>query len=184
MPDFDGTTNTMLNTQRATENLTEKGYQNDLSKINSSNTNGLLQTYTNIFIRANNTNIGMIQSFNVSESRTVNKLQSIGVEGVIQSAPQNTKGGSISAQRVALYGERLYDAFKIDTSSSMFRTLKDQRIPFEIQVLTTNGIKSDGSTSYYTETYVDCWLSSYKKSYTVSNITVSEDVSIAYADVI
>jgi hypothetical protein len=91
MPNFDGTTNTMLNTQRATFNLTERGYENDLSKINNANTNGLLQTYTNIFIRANNTNIGMIQSFNVSESRTVNKLQSIGVEGVIQSAPKIQK---------------------------------------------------------------------------------------------
>jgi hypothetical protein len=184
MPNYDSTTNTMLNTQRATENLTEKGYQNDLSKISNSNTNGLLQTSTNIFIRANNKNIGMIQSFNVSESRTVTKLQSIGIEGVTQAAPQNTKGGSISAQRVALYGERIYDAFKIDTVAPMFKTLKDQRIPFEIQVLTVNGQKSDGSASYYVETYVDCWLSSYKKSYTVSNVTVSEDVSIAYADVI
>ncbi len=182
--DFDASTNTMLNTQRATMNLTEKGYQNNLSKIDSANTNGLLQTSTNIYLRANNINVGMIQSFNISESRSVNKLQSIGVEGVIQSVPQNTNGGSISASRVALYGERLYDAFKIDTTAPMFKTLKDQRIPFEVQALTVSGMKSDGSASYYTETYVDCWLSSYKKSYSVSNITVSEDVSIVYADVI
>lgn len=197
MADYNEYTNGFLNTQRATENLTEKGYQNDLNKIDSSNTNGLAATYTNVYIRANNQNIGMIQSFNISESRTVNKLQSIGVEGVIQAVPQNTNGGQITAQRVALYGERLYDALKVQSTTkaattvasnskktTVFKTLKDQRIPLEIQVLTVAGKDSQGQLSYYTETYVDCWISSYKKSYTVQNITVSEDVTIMYADVI
>jgi len=186
MANIDNNTNPFLNTQRAAENLTERGYQNDLSQVDSSNTNGLAVTYTNIFIRSNNINVGMIQSFNTSESRTVNKLQAIGVEGVIQAVPQNTNGGTITATRVALYGERLYDAFKFKTANdtSIFKTLKDQRTPFEIQVLTVSGTKTDGSTSYYTETYVDCWLNSYKKSYTVSNVTVSEEVGMLYADVI
>lgn len=199
MADFNEYTNGFLNTQRATQNLTEKGHQNDLGKINTSDTNGLAVTYTNVYIRANNQNVGMIQSFNVSENRTVNKLQAIGVEGVIQAVPQNTNGGQITAQRVALYGERLYDAFKIQSttkapgnsttssnkpSTTIFKTLKDQRIPFEIQVLTVAGTNSEGQATFYTETYVDCWISSYKKSYTIQNITVSEDVTIMYADVI
>lgn len=192
---FDKHTNTFLNTQRATMNLTERGYENNLSNVNSSDTNGLLATSTNVYLRANNTNIGMIQSFNVQESRQINKLQAIGQEGVCQAVPQNTKGGQITAQRLALYGERLYDAFQIQntsevkvnsfsSASSIFKTLKDQRIPFEIQCLTVSNSDSSGQIKYYSETYVDCWLSSYKKSYTVQNITVSEDVTIMYADVV
>lgn len=182
---FNETTNTFLNTQRATENLTERSYQNDFSQIKTSDTNGLAVTYTNTFIRANNINVGMIQSFNTSENRQVNKLQAIGMEGVVQAVPQNTNGGQITANRIALYGERLYDAFKFksDNDTGIFKTLKDQRIPFEIQYLTVSGVK-DGATTYYVETYVDCWLSSYKKSYTVQNVTVTEDVTIMYADVI
>ena len=199
MANYDEASNPFLNTQRATENLTEKGYQNDLSQINSSDTNGLVVASTNVFIRANNINVGMIQSFNVSESRSVTKLQSIGLEGIAQAAPQNTNGGTISANRIALYGERLYDAFKMKSSSmntnnsgntynannaTIFKTLKDQRTPFEIQVLTVSGADQNGSIRFYTETYVDCWITSYKKSYTVQNITVSEDVSMVYADII
>jgi len=137
----------------------------------------------------------MIQSFNVSENRSVNKLQAIGQEGVCQAVPQNTKGGQITANRLALYGERLYDAFQIESTSTsnintssnantIFRTLKDQRIPFEIQTITASKAESGNKVSYYSETYIDCWISSYKKSYSVSNITVSEDVTIMYADVV
>jgi len=188
---FDETTNSFLNNQRSTMNLTERGYENDLGNIQDANTNGLLQTYTNIYLRANNTNIGMIQSFTTTENRTVTKLQAIGNEGVCQSVPQNYDGGQISASRLQLYGERLYDAFKLKSSSqavvnntSIFKTLKDQRTPFEVQVLTVAGQDSSGNVSYYTETYVDCWIQQYSKTYQVSNITVSENCTIRYADVL
>lgn len=191
---FDTSTNTFLNTQRATMNLTERSYENDLNQIDSSNTNGLLVASTNIYIKANGVNVGMIQSFSVQENRAVNKLQAIGQEGVCQAVPQNTKGGQITASRLALYGERLYDAFQIQNTSSasvgsttgknLFKTLKDQRIPFEIQVSTVAAGSSEGETSYYHETYVDCWISNYRKNYTVQNITVSEEVTIMYADVV
>lgn len=66
------------------------------------------------------------------------------------------------------------------SSRLIFKTLKDQRVPLEIKVQT----KRRGSTSeYYVETYVDCWLSSYSKSYTVQTITVAEQATIQYADV-
>jgi hypothetical protein len=37
--------------------------------------------------------------------------------------------------------------------------------------------------AYYTETYIDCWLSSYSRSYSVGTITVAEQATIQYADV-
>ena len=177
-----------LNTQRGIdEKLLKKPY-NDLMSVDNSDANGLAVTSTNIRIKANDITIGMIQSFSVSENRDVTKVQSIGIEGVTQAVPQNYKGGTIQATRVAMYGSRFYDAFKMEQymgqqyeGYNVFKTLKDQRLPFEIRVdqTMTNGGENG---KQYTETYIDCWISSYKKNYTVSNVTISESVSISYAD--
>ena len=177
-----------LNTQRGIdEKLLKKPY-NDLMSVDNSDANGLAVTSTNIRIKANDITIGMIQSFSVSENRDVTKVQSVGIEGVTQAVPQNYKGGTIQATRVAMYGSRFYDAFKMEQymgqqyeGYNVFKTLKDQRLPFEIRVdqSMTNGGENG---KQYTETYIDCWISSYKKNYSVSNITISESVSIAYAD--
>ena len=177
-----------LNTQRGIdEKLLKKPY-NDLMSVDNSDANGLVVTSTNIRIKANDITIGMIQSFSVSENRDVTKVQSIGIEGVTQAVPQNYKGGTIQATRVAMYGSRFYDAFKMEQymgqqyeGYNVFKTLKDQRLPFEIRVdqTMTNGGENG---KQYTETYIDCWISSYKKNYTVSNVTISESVSISYAD--
>ena len=177
-----------LNTQRGIdEKLLKKPY-NDLMSVDNSDANGLAVTSTNIRIKANDITIGMIQSFSVSENRDVTKVQSVGIEGVTQAVPQNYKGGTIQATRVAMYGSRFYDAFKMEQymgqqyeGYNVFKTLKDQRLPFEIRVdqTMTNGGENG---KQYTETYIDCWISSYKKNYSVSNITISESVSIAYGD--
>lgn len=178
----------------------------------------LLQTSTNIFIYANGAMVGMIQSFNVNESRNINKLQAIGYEGVVQAVPSNTNGGSLSVSRIALYESNLWGALGLTTTGNphnpvgskvhsgdgtpwqwdkyeyqndpsttqrvssglVFKTLKDQRVPIEIQVRT---LKNGSAGEYYIERYVDCWLSAYSKSYTVGTITVAEQATIQYADV-
>lgn len=62
----------------------------------------------------------------------------------------------------------------------VFKTLKDQKVPLEIQLKT----RREGSDDvFYTETYIDCWIQQYSKSYTVQNITVAETATISYADV-
>lgn len=211
--------NTSMNTHRGARNDIRTAV-NDLSPLSSSD-NGLLQTSTNIFVYANGAIVGMIQSFSVSENRTINKLQAIGWEGVVQAVPSNTNGGQLNVSRIALYestlwnalgltsngqsynplGKKVYDHSPSDgedkwdiatptsdsastannmTSRLVFKTLKDQRVPLEIQVKT----KRMGNTEdHYVETYIDCWLASYSKSYTVQSITVAETATIQYADV-
>jgi len=62
----------------------------------------------------------------------------------------------------------------------VFKTLKDQRVPLEIQVKT----RREGSKEeYYMETYIDCWIQSYSRSYSVGSITISDQVTVSYADV-
>ena len=210
--------NHKLNTHRATRNDI-KPHNNTFTPL-TADTNGLAMTSTNIFVYSNETLVGMIQSFSVKESRTIDKLNAIGVEGVIQAVPQNSNGGTLDVTRIALYSSNLwaslgltttgggYDAsgskvyngdteatwdkadYDINNSDSgktiskgsriLFKTLKDQRVPLEIKVKTPMDGKAD---VWYTETYIDCWLSSYSKSYDVGKITVAEQCSIDYADV-
>jgi hypothetical protein len=210
--------NTSTNTHRATRNDTARGMENDFSPT-ASDTNSLLQTSTNIFVYSNGAIVGMIQSFSVSEQRTINKLQAIGWEGVVQAVPANTNGGQLQVSRIALYQSSIWNALgltsqgkaynplgmKVHEANSpadatgwdamthynetegsnvssrlIFKTLKDQRVPLEVKVQT----KRKGSESdYYVETYIDCWLSSYSKSYTVQTITVAEQATVQYADV-
>ena len=211
--------NTSTNTHRATRNDIRTA--NNTMKPVSSFDNSLATTSTNIFVYSNGCIVGMIQSFNISEQRQVNKLQAIGWEGVVQAVPGNTNGGTLNVSRIALYessiwnalglttngvpfnevGSKVYDSTAKDSatdwdSSTMvqedsassrkvntrlvFKTLKDQKVPLEIQVKTRRNGSAD---EYYVETYIDCWLASYSKSYTVQNITVAETAQISYADV-
>ena len=211
-----------LNTHRATRNDIKK-HNNFLAPENPDD-NGLAMTSTNIFIYSNKHIVGMIQSFSVKESRTIDKLNAIGVEGVIQAVPQNTKGGTLDVTRIALYSSNLWTSLGLTTdgtgydaagskvynggedkdwdkadyeinnknkgrtivngSRTLFKTLKDQRVPLEIQVKTPMiGRPKDDSDGFYIETYVDCWLASYSKSYEVGKITVAESCTIDYADV-
>ena len=187
--------NSKLNTQRGIDQKLNKTPvpDLDLTQIKTPNDNGMLVTSTNVKINGIDPSgkkvmIGMIQSFSVSETRNVTKLQSIGIEGVTQAVPENYKGGTINAQRVALYGKRLYDVFRMEDYSGedddVFKTLTQQRFPFEIVYETRRDGNKDGDGAVYTETYIDCWISSYKKNYQTSNITISEQVTIAYAEVI
>jgi hypothetical protein len=213
--------NTSTNTHRATRNDIRTAENN--FNPQTAFDNSLIETSTNVFVFANGGIVGMIQSFSVSETRNINKLQAIGYEGVVQAVPDNTKGGTLSVSRISLYENQIWNALGLTTSGRaytevgakvydatsegpvggndwnksttanslsdksyktntnyLFATLKQQRVPLEIQVKT----KAHGANeTYFVETYIDCWLNSFKRTYSVASITVAEDVSISYADV-
>lgn len=78
-------------------------------------------------------------------------------------------------------GDDTYHRPLMTTFSNPFKTLKDQRVPLEVMTKT----QMDGTqNAWYVETYIDCWLTSYGKSYSSSEITVSEDCGMVYSDVI
>ena len=59
---------------------------------------------------------------------------------------------------------------KVIHDGVVFRTLRDQRAPLEIAVKT----RLKGNDGFYIVTYIDCWLSSYSKPYSVQTITVAK----------
>lgn len=105
--------NMQINTHRYTRNDIRTA-ENKLSPTDSF-TNSKVMLATNIFIYSAGAIIGMIQSFQVSESRTIDKIQAIGWEGVVQAVPHNTKGGQLQIQRIALYDSTLYNALGLNT---------------------------------------------------------------------
>jgi len=199
MPIVNGTTaawssdtNKTLNTHRAT-GMPEVG----------DNSSALPVVSTNISVYANGMRVGFIQSMAVSESRTNTPVNELGTEGVVQIVPGNTTGGSITINRFAVYNAMLANALGLtptglftpindqtygsastknsyNTYGNPFKTLKDQRVPIEIQ---TKTIMPDSQMSYYIETYIDCWLTQYGKQFQSSAATVAENATIKYSDV-
>ena len=194
---FDSNENNNLNTQRAS------GMPEIL------NTGGnLAVTTTNIEVYANGQKVGFVQNFSPSENRTIIKIKELGTEGVVQSVPSNTLGGQIAVTRFAIYNSNLYNALGLtptgqfvprdnnnpaqipgnasalvapyNTYGNPFKTLKDQRVPLEFKVQT----KLPNSTNYIIETYLDCWLATYSKTVAAATITITENATIQYSDVL
>lgn len=184
--------NSNLNTARASgmPNIGEDGKK-------------LVVASTNISVFSNGARIGFVQSFSPNESRTITPISELGTEGVVQMAASNTNGGSISLSRFAVYNATLWNALgltrtgsfvmpgeqsssgkkddKYQTYANPFKTLKDQRVPLELKVET----KQPGSdVVIYTETYIDCWLTSYSKSISASTITINESCNMSYSDIV
>lgn len=191
---YDSRTNVNLNTYRAS-GMPEIGDRN------------LAITTTNISVFANGQKVGFVQSLSPSESRNITAVQALGEEGVVQMVPGNTTGGQISMTRFAVYNSNIFNALGLTrtgtfvppvginatnassldatyrTYGNPFKTLKDQRVPFEIQVKTRIPTQ-DGSEQFFIETYLDCWITSYSKTIASNTITISEQVTASYSDVI
>lgn len=178
--------NKNLNTQRAygwDRNINADHATGTRTNPNSPSQNGLLQASTNIKLKMNGETLGMVQSLAVSESRNINKLQAVGFEGVVQAVPSNTNGGQLTVSRIALYDRKMANITGLhDNDLGVFVTLRQQRVPFEIAVETPIG--NNGDVAYDITTYYDCWISSYSKSYTVQQITVAENLTVQYSDVL
>jgi hypothetical protein len=191
---WDSFTNKALNTQRAT----------GMPEV-ADNSASLPITTTNISVYANNQRVGFVQSFNPSEQRSITKVQELGTEGVVQSVPGNTNGGTITLSRFAIYNAMLFNALGMtptgqftrydqqlyesankyqpdsNTLGNPFKTLKDQRVPLELQTKTI--MPDDQNTSYYVETYIDCWVQTYSRSIQTSQITITESATLSYSDI-
>ena len=190
----DSYSNHWVNTHRAT-GMPEPAGGDDAAR--------LAITTTNISVYSNNMKIGFVQNFTPSEQRTITPVQELGTEGVVQMVPGNTNGGQIQMTRFALYNSDIWNALGLTpngkftkrddqiadsafkrqdsgTYGNPFRTLKDQRVPLEIKARTI--LPNVSQEAALIETYFDCWLSNYSKSIQVSNIIISEQVTIQYSD--
>ena len=141
-------------------------------------------TYTNVSVYLRGVRVGVIQSLERSETRDLAPIQELGTENVVEIVPGNTKGGSLTVSRFALYANLFHQLLgsvdgTSDNRTDPFENLYQQRIPFEIQI--TQKTPAGGTV---TKTFVDCWLSDYRQSYTTGTITITESCTIGYARVV
>ena len=110
--------NLRVNTHRAVANEIRTA-ENQLNPL-TPDTNTMMETSTNIYLYANGSIVGMMQNFSISEQRGVEKIRAIGYEGVVQSVPHNTKGGTLNVTRLALYNSSIWNALGLTTNGIPF----------------------------------------------------------------
>lgn len=155
--------------------------------------------------------IGVIATFDPSESRTIEPIRGIGFgDHIAELVPGVTDPMTISVTRSALYLSNIYQVFGYKAGiDGIVRSLKHHRWPFDIQqeivfsALTTQHDSPEGSTvdatvdmqEMYKEgaekdakalmtIYEACWMSDYSVSFASDTALVQETVTINVSDIL
>lgn len=165
----------ILNVQQAT------GADGSVRNLTTNPTNHQILSRGNV--------IGLVQSFSPSESRTVQKVMGLGIEGVITSAVGNYSGGTFQTPLIMIYDQTPMEAFGvIDQGGGVgglrqlprVISLKQQRTPLDIRSV----LHTPNEGEQIVETYKGCWITSYSKTIAISGATVGVSVGWSYEDVI
>ena len=124
---------------------------------------------TQIIIMVNNEPVGAMQSFDVSQSRSLDSIKEIGTDGIVEIVPNGAVTIGLTLKRTVFDGLSLPEAF-----SRGFRNLSAQRIPFDIVVI--DQYTGTGDDALIT-TYHGCWFKTLNRNYSADNYVLIEDAS-------
>ena len=150
--------------------------------------------------------VGVIASFDPSESRSIEPIRGIGFgDQIAELIPGMTEPMSISVSRAAQYLANIFQVFGYKGGvSGMVRSLKHHRWPFDIikETVFSEIVSNRVSASYNAnlsavndsadsiamfkalKTYMEgCWFSSWSTSYTSDSVLVQEQVDIQVSDI-
>jgi hypothetical protein len=152
--------------------------------------------------------IGVLQEWTPSDSRTNTAVRSIGYGDQIAEINPGSTELTGSASVMALYTRNIMQVFGyVAGISGLVRSLKHHRWPFDIReeivlpLFIQGGIGSAvgatsqaslGDSTRVTEAnktkaivtyYEGCWMNSYSRSYTIGDVSVSESSDIMVTDV-
>ena len=150
------------------------------------------------------TQIGVVATFDPSESRTIEPIRGIGFgDHIAELVPGVTDPMTISITRTALYTSNIYQVFGYKAGvDGIVRSLRHHRWPFDInqeivfsKLAVDNGAASDysysdvngdneGITSALLTIYEACWLNDYSVSYASDTAIVQETVTINVSDIV
>jgi hypothetical protein len=125
---------------------------------------------TQMIIMVGNEPVGAVQSFNISQNRSLKEVTEIGTDGIIEIVPQSANKVSLKINRMYFDGISLPEAF-----SRGFRNLQSQRIPFDIVVIDQTTGTGDNAII---ETYHNCWFESLSQNFSSDNYTIVQDASV------
>lgn len=138
--------------------------------------NTSVRTSHAITLRAKGVTVGMVQSWNPGQNRTVTPLYELNAATsgtVIENAPGNVGGLTLSVSRYDLYNKRMESVFGTPDSCM----LSDHNNPFQVVELWT---LPDGSREVYI--YDGCWFTNLGRTYSATDARlVLVNATIQYA---
>jgi hypothetical protein len=130
---------------------------------------------TQILVKVENETVGAIQSLQISQSRSLNRVKELGLDGILEIVPQAPTEFEATIQRVVFDRLRLPEAF-----ARGFINIKSQLVPFDILIIDrTNGDNEGAVTHRLTR----CWFSRYSPRYQADNFVIQEDATILIEDI-
>lgn len=171
----------------------------------SPETRTVISTKNKIYAKAakqtNYSQIGVVASFEPSDSRNVEVVRGIGYgDQIAELVPNASEPISISVTRSALYLSLLMQTFGYNAGvDGLVRALKHHRWPFDIKQeivfseISSREVKSGTETMTAGEgnnlralitLYEGCWMTQYSWSYSSDTSLVQENCDISCSDIV
>lgn len=144
--------------------------------------------------------IGVLSSFGLSESRTVEEVRGLGYgDQIAELVPGNTPAMAISITRTLLYLSNIYQVFGYNGGvDGLVRSLKHHQWPFDIKqemvfsrIASEESVSpklvapaSDGVNDAILTFYEACWMDSYGATFSADSAMIAEDIGVQATDVI
>lgn len=128
---------------------------------------------TQIIVKVNNIAVGAIQSIEAPQTRPLERVVELGMDGVLEIVPKSATQYTIRVTRIVFDKKRLPEAF-----GRGFINIKSQLVPFDIDIIDRSG-GGDGVVN----TLKRCWFTEFTPKWEANNFIVSEQASLWCEDV-
>lgn len=131
--------------------------------------------------------IGLVQSWSPSHSRSVEPIRGIGFGDQIAELGVGVTDLTASCTIMMMYLKDIMQAFGYKSGSSgLIRSLKHHKWPFDVKeeiVVPTELVGVPTTGNPIITWYIGCWLSDYSKSFSIGETSTAQDASMQVTDV-
>jgi len=142
------------------------------STLNSKISTGLS---TQILIKVDNVTVGAIQNITVNQTRDLERVKEIGLDGVLEIVPRAPTQYEATITRIVFDRLRLPEAF-----ARAFINIKSQLIPFDIVIIDRTNGDGEGAVVHR---LANCWFNRYSPRYQADNFIIQEEATIWIEDI-
>lgn len=133
---------------------------------------------TQVTILVNNQPVGAVQSMQINQSRSIQRVGEVGLDGTLELVPNQIPTLDLTVDRIVFDKLRLPEAF-----ARGFVNIKSQLVPFDILVLDRSGGGPDQQGVIKTQ-FVNCWFKTYNYTYKQGDFIIAENATIACEDIV
>jgi hypothetical protein len=130
---------------------------------------------TQILIKVEDETVGAIQSITITQSRNLERIKEVGLDGVLEIVPRAPTEYEAAIQRIVFDRLRLPQAF-----ARGYVNIKSQLLPFDIQIIDRSNGDGEGAIVHTLE---NCWFARYAPRYQSDNFIIQEDATIWIEDI-